>query len=863
VFHVSRLRRVIVLAAVIVWAALSTLAKEEAKGELERLYDEFNQITLDTSKGFAVKDFLLEHDSFSAKLEDGVLFFSNKIGDQLYVAVFLGRGKMTIDIPEPVKAMQFRNILWKRESKDPSKKGVKDQPFVEAFLVVPQDIYELLSGEQKVPGSEVAAVTEEKLLEKYREEAKELFNLQAIPLDWQEIFADWRKLLVRSIVWHHLNNFPNEYFEFMADTKDFRWVRFRFNPDLERECLAGGTYREWASRIMVFREVRWDRREDYRQDEGGWTANLRKRLHEDRRTIEIFHYDMDITIHKAELLLENKMTMRIRPRKEGVRCARFDFLSHLEDDAHKTFIIKKCTDAEGTPLQFFHDRDELLVDLGKPMEMGKDYSITAEYEAKFIRSLVSVRPSWFDPIEWRRFLVEFNTGVYSGYTRWHYGPDNTFLLPTPYPWYPQVGGVQNEATYDVKVRVPSRYIIAASGRTMKRWEDSDYKYLHTRVDKPANNFDVVFGKYYVRFGKLYDVEENTEMEESAEKWGNPTIHVYGLQQQDLTNKLSQARSILQFYNWFFQTPFPYDELDVVPMVSRATPGLVLGEILDHHLAHQWWPGVTGMRNYSQDAWLSEGFAEYSEALSWEFSKEQEEEGSGFKALCERAETWLEDLGDAGSERYDQASFCSPWESASRFARGYLHRKCYEVQVYLIHMLRNILGPELFRTLLQRFLKDFAGKQPVTPDFIDTVRAVIGERVTGEPFRAYLESKTPITEWSQAHRDEFLRLRDFYKNLDDWFEDWYIDPGHAKIRFSWSAQKDASSYVFTGRIRQDPEEFKMVLAPIILRFTEGSTFVQRFVDKPDYTFQLRLPGEPTEVVLDESKTLAAEVTVEEE
>jgi aminopeptidase N len=177
------------------------------------------------------------------------------------------------------------------------------------------------------------------------------------------------------------------------------------------------------------------------------------------------------------------------------------------------------------------------------------------------------------------------------------------------------------------------------------------------------------------------------------------------------------------------------------------------------------------------------------------------------------------------------------------------------------MLRNILGPELFQTLLRRFLKDFAGKQPVTPDFIDTVRKVIFEYVKGEPFKTYRENETPFAEWSQAHRDEFLRLSDFYKNLDDWFEDWYVDPGHAKIRFSWSVRKDAGSYVFTGRIKQDPKEFKMVLAPIDIRFKKDSIFRQRFVDKPDYEFQLRLPREPMEVVFDELKTLAAEVTVE--
>ncbi len=183
---------------------------------------------------------------------------------------------------------------------------------------------------------------------------------------------------------------------------------------------------------------------------------------------------------------------------------------------------------------------------------------------------------------------------------------------------------------------------------------------------------------------------------------------------------------------------------------------------------------------------------------------------------------------------------APYNQASLYSPGVSYgTQVYRKGPYVFHMLRQILGPELFRTLLQRFLKNFAGRQPMTPDFSDAVKKVAGEY---------------DMDW-------------FHKNLDDWFEDWYIDPGHAKIRFSWSVQEDAEKkdgYVFTGRIKQEPDEFKMVLAPITLRFKKHPTSAQRFfVDEPDYEFQLRVPGEPTEVVFDELKTLAAEVTIEEE
>jgi hypothetical protein len=66
--------------------------------------------------------------------------------------------------------------------------------------------------------------------------------------------------------------------------------------------------------------------------------------------------------------------------------------------------------------------------------------------------------------------------------------------------------------------------------------------------------------------------------------------------------------------------------------------------------------------------------------------------------------------------------------------------------------------------------------------------------------------------------------------------------------------------FTGRITQDPKEFKMVLAPVTLLFGKDQSYQQIFVDKPDFTFTLPLPKVPTEVRFDEFTTLAAEVTV---
>jgi aminopeptidase N len=293
-------------------------------------------------------------------------------------------------------------------------------------------------------------------------------------------------------------------------------------------------------------------------------------------------------------------------------------------------------------------------------------------------------------------------------------------------------------------------------------------------------------------------------------------------------------------------------------VEGGEPGFHDG-FLAHELGHAWWPHITGTRNDEQDAWLSEAFAEYTSRLYLELFKEGEEEGTGFKALSEEAEKeWLMGGGYFGEGILD----VEPYEQGSLYSPGASYEtQAYRKGPYVLHMLRNILGPGLFQELLHRFLKDFAGKQPVTPDFIDTVRKGIFEYVKGEPYKTYRENNTPLSEWSQAHRDEFFRLSEFYKNLDAWFEDWYVDPGHAKIRFSWSVQKGDGGYVFTGRIRQDPEEFKMVLAPVLIRFKKDESYAQRFVDKPDYEFQLRLPREPTEVVFDERKMLAAEVTVE--
>jgi aminopeptidase N len=109
----------------------------------------------------------------------------------------------------------------------------------------------------------------------------------------------------------------------------------------------------------------------------------------------------------------------------------------------------------------------------------------------------------------------------------------------------------------------------------------------------------------------------------------------------------------------------------------------------HELGHQWWGDMVTCRTW-QDIWLNEGFASYSEAL-WE------ENQSGGSADD------LRNYMDNVLAPFDSSdSVFVPEESLEEVGRIFSYATTYQKAAWVVHMLRGVMGDELFFNMITEY-----------------------------------------------------------------------------------------------------------------------------------------------------------------
>ncbi|WP_019509406.1 M1 family metallopeptidase [Pleurocapsa sp. PCC 7319] len=142
--------------------------------------------------------------------------------------------------------------------------------------------------------------------------------------------------------------------------------------------------------------------------------------------------------------------------------------------------------------------------------------------------------------------------------------------------------------------------------------------------------------------------------------------------------------------------------------NMRTESLVL-----HELAHQWFGDLVVIKHWSH-AWIKEGMASYAEVLWTE--EEYGRDDAAYYLLNEARSYISED-----SSRYRRPIVTNVYREAIEL----YDRHLYEKGACVYHMIRAILGDELFDRAIQTFVQDNAHK---TVETIDLLRAI--DKATG-------------------------------------------------------------------------------------------------------------------------------------
>ncbi|MDJ0745301.1 MAG: M1 family metallopeptidase [Xenococcaceae cyanobacterium MO_167.B27] len=291
-------------------------------------------------------------------------------------------------------------------------------------------------------------------------------------------------------------------------------------------------------------------------------------------------------------------------------------------------------------------------------------------------------------------------------------------------WFPCFDYPGQLATSEIKVRVPEKYMAVSNGElvnTKTVGEDKIYHWYQKQVH-PTYLMTLAVGD----FAELKD------------SWNDILVTYYVEKGREADGQLSMGKTprMMEYLSAKYGYPYPYPKYAQVcvadfifgGMENTSTTLLTDRCLLDerasidnmhteslvlHELAHQWFGDLVVIKHWSH-AWIKEGMASYAEVL---WTEEEYGQDDGAYYLLNEARSYLTE----DSSRYRRPIVTNIYREAIEL----YDRHLYEKGACVYHMIRGILGEELFDKAIHTFVNDNAHK---TVETIDLLRAI--DKATG-------------------------------------------------------------------------------------------------------------------------------------
>ncbi len=554
------------------------------------------------------------------------------------------------------------------------------------------------------------------------------------------------------------------------------------------------------------------------------------------------HYSIDATIDGAKLNATSIMTFI---PNGNIRVLPIDLMSKLRiSEAAVSTDGTTWTPASYIQEPFKQDADAAVV-FTEPLQAGHTYKLKV---------------------------------VYGGPDALYDAGEGNFTVGARTSWYPNVGVFTDTATFEMRFDTPQKFSIVGVGNETENKVEGERRIAKWVSTEPLR----VAGFNYGKFKKLEQTDKESGL--SFEVYTNPgepsiikeinraleggiggmselgdpqqenlyvgprhiKVDTASLAKNAMADGINTVRTgnyyfgplvakrvaITQQSQWYFGQSWP--GLIYMPFISflnsytRNTLGLTgakdfIDNVGAHELAHQWWGHQVAPRTY-HDAWLSEGFAEFTSALV----AQQTGGWPKYDAFWERArKSILEKPFQANIDNIEagpisQGQRLSTWRNGAAY--DYV---VYSKGAYVLHMLRMAMtdqknGDAAFAAMMKDFATTYAGKTASTRDFQRMVE----------------KHATPNLKISQDGTLNWF--------FDQWVHGTAIPKITSKLDFSPGAD---GKYKLTGTITQSevPDNFASVV-PIYVHFDKtsqaklGSVVLVGNISKP-VTVELALPKKP--------------------
>jgi aminopeptidase N len=509
------------------------------------------------------------------------------------------------------------------------------------------------------------------------------------------------------------------------------------------------------------------------------------------RKVDVQHVKLEIALDFAKKSIAGVATHVFTPILDGV--------STLELDCVDLDVKRVRMKGARGPLRFTNADGVLAVKFPKPLAAGRKAEISVEYSGTPRRGLYFCAPDRDHP--GRRVEA------------WTQGQDEDARH-----WFPCYDYPNQKATTEIVATVPSHMTAISNGRLLKKDVNKTRKTatFHWRqgIRHVSYLVTLVAGEYEAIRQKWKDVPMTV--------WAPPG------RKDDAQRACGKTPKMMEFFSRVTGQPYPYEKYDQVfvqdfifgGMENTSATTLTDTALLDrrsfldtnmdglvaHELAHQWFGDLLTCRDWSH-GWLNEGFATYFDAAFHEHDLGRDEYLLTILSL--RDSYFSEDGG-----RYRRSIVCKDYRDPVEI----FDRHLYEKGALVLHMLRNLLGDELFWRCIRRYV---ATHREGSVETIDLRRAIEAE--TG-------------------------------RNLEFFFDQWVFKAGHPEIKatFAWDEKRKTASVTVKQVQGTDDDTLPVFRMPLTVSFNLGGRRFQDVtvnLEEREQTLEAKLPSRPKYVRFD--------------
>lgn len=382
------------------------------------------------------------------------------------------------------------------------------------------------------------------------------------------------------------------------------------------------------------------------------------------------------------------------------------------------------------------------------------------------------------------------------------GQNNGYLFYAS-RWFPFHDYAADRATSDIAISVPAGFQTVGFSDAPVTNTGGKYRFVQTKPGLIGNFGYGKFATKTLRFGD-YDLQFYTRAANDA------VISSYG-------ETLGRA---LDFYTKVYGEPNAGKKLLVVQtdddtldfytangmlfIASRffEQSRQITAERLQREAAYQWWGQTVGLKSFD-DAWLSQGLAEWSAFELRESTANGSQLENMRRELLEKALTFeqVSSIANAPAKLDDQST-----------AYQYI---MYAKGAMVFRLLRDTLGKDKFNQLLRTFLNQYRGKTASIDDFEKLATQIKGENM--RYFFARWVEGTGIPEFQVDY--QIIRTR-------------------------------GGKFITRGTVKQNFESLKLPLDLILKAEGEGNMQpVTVQIDDKSADFNIESTGKPLDVIID--------------